>query len=61
MLLKLIPPEKWPKLNPLTDEDIRDILQGLDAVMPQIWMEKAEEMLQKRYALLQEVMLQQLL
>ncbi len=59
--LKLIPPEKWPKLNPLTTEDIGDVLKGLDAVMPQIWMEKAKEMLQKRYALLQEVMLQQLL
>ena len=47
--LKLIPPEKRPKLNPLTPESRAALLEGLsDALDPQ-WLNRIWEMIWKRW------------
>ena len=58
--LKLIPEEKWPKLPALTGQDVNEILEGLEVVMPKIWMDKVRSMLTGRYAVLQEMLLKQM-
>lgn len=47
--LKLIPPEKMPKLNPLRESDRRTIMEGLEDVIPPVLQGKIWEMIWKRW------------
>lgn len=47
--LKLIPKEKRPKLNVLTESDRDIIMQGLDAALPRAWQDKIWEMIWRRW------------
>lgn len=47
--LKLIPPDAMPALNPLKETDRAFIMKGLDAVLPQMWLDKIWEMLERRW------------
>ena len=47
--LKLIPPEKLPKLNPLHDSDRENIMEGLEGIIPQVLQDKIWEMIWKRW------------
>lgn len=47
--LKLIPPEKMPKLNPLRESDRTTIMEGLEDVIPPVLQDKIWEMIWKRW------------
>ena len=47
--LKLIPPDCLPPLNAIQAEDRREILQGLDGILPQSYLDKIWEMIWKRW------------
>lgn len=47
--LNLIPPGKRPILNPLTENNREDLLEGLEHVVPQILLDKIWEMIWKRW------------
>ncbi len=47
--LKLIPKNKRPRLNALTEADRSMIMNGLDDALPQPWQDKIWEMLRRRW------------
>lgn len=47
--LNLIPPRKMPALNPLTESNREDLLNGLEYVVPQSLLDKIWEMIWKRW------------
>ena len=47
--LELIPPGKEPNLHPLLPSDKEVLLEGLDAVLPEEWLEKVWQMIWSRW------------
>lgn len=47
--LELIPKDKLPHLKPLKETDREALLEGLDLVLPKLWLDKIWEMLWSRY------------
>lgn len=47
--LKLIPKEKLPRLNSLTEKDKSILIAGLDDALPNLWQEKIWAMIWKRW------------
>ena len=47
--LELIPPGKEPNLHPLLPSDKEVLLEGLDAVLPEEWLEKIWQMIWNRW------------
>ncbi len=47
--LKLIPPDRRPLFNPLTDKDRDVLLDGLTGAMEQQWLDRIWEMIWKRW------------
>ena len=47
--LKLIPPDALPSLNLLKESDRETILSGLNSVLPQPWLDKIWDMIDRRW------------
>ena len=47
--LNLIPKAKQPKMNPLKETDKAYIMEGLDSVLPTLWLDKIWEMIWGRW------------
>ena len=47
--LKLIPPEKLPRLNPLQESDREIIMEDLEGVIPQVLQDKIWDMIWRRW------------
>lgn len=47
--LKLIPPDALPSLNLLKESDRETIMSGLDSVLPQPWLDKIWDMIDRRW------------
>lgn len=47
--LKLIPPDALPSLNLLKERDRDIIMSGLDCVLPQPWLDKIWDMINRRW------------
>ena len=47
--LKLIPPSGIPALHPLKEEDCSMLVDGLDAALPQVWLDRIRDMIRQRW------------
>ena len=47
--LNLIPKSKLPKLNPLKETDKAYLMEGLESVLPTIWLDKIWDMIRGRW------------
>lgn len=53
--LKLIPPDKMPALNPLTESDEAVLMEGLENILPEAWRKKIWEMIWKRWQIYESI------
>lgn len=53
--LKMIPKEKMPNLNKLTEKDEEILMEGLEEILPKAWRDKIWEMIWKRWLIYESI------